>query len=392
MSQVAESKAGDVELANFAPHPETPPPKENHETSESSSQGSGPVWLAICFFGIMGSLICYGMVLEYATSGGRKLHELSLILVTSSIYAVVGLTFCHVQEEKETTVPTYKLAVLAVTSMGSTFTSVCSLRYVIFPVQVLAKSCKPIPVMIMGACMGKTYPLKKYLNVAVIVLSVAMFMGMGDKNSGGGDDDKSGPMMYFGIALLFLSLCFDGGTGAYEDKLMSVEHVGPFTLMYNIQKGKAILAFMILVIFNEVQYFFQMVSETGPILALLGLTGAFGQIFIFVTIAKFGALTCALIGIARKITTLIVSILFFGHKLNWAQTVGLAISIGAMIFNFVDKTSKKKKPPATPLPEVAENPDETKEQKPLLEDDEDLPESEQDAFPDANAKDDVEQR
>lgn len=340
----------------------------------------------------MGSLICYGMVLEYATSGGRKLHELSLILVTSSIYAVVGLTFCHVQEEKETTVPTYKLAVLAVTSMGSTFTSVCSLRYVIFPVQVLAKSCKPIPVMIMGACMGKTYPLKKYLNVAVIVLGVAMFMGMGDKNSGGGDDDKSGPMMYFGIALLFLSLCFDGGTGAYEDKLMSVEHVGPFTLMYNIQKGKAILAFMMLVIFNEVQYFFQMVSETGPILALLGLTGAFGQIFIFVTIAKFGALTCALIGIARKITTLIVSILFFGHKLNWAQTVGLAISIGAMIFNFVDKTSKKKKPPATPLPEVAENPDETKEQKPLLEDDEDLPESEQDAFPDANAKDDVEQR
>lgn len=45
--------------------------------------------------------------------------------------------------------------------MGSTFTSVRSLRYVIFPVQVLAKSCKPIPVMIMGALMGKKYPIKK---------------------------------------------------------------------------------------------------------------------------------------------------------------------------------------------------------------------------------------
>lgn len=50
-------------------------------------------------------------------------------------------------------------------------------------------------------------------------------------------------------------------------------------------------------------------TRCGP-----GLTGAMGQIFIFVTIGKFGALTCALIGLARKITTLVVSILFFGHQ------------------------------------------------------------------------------
>lgn len=383
MSEVSESKSGDVELANLAPSPETPPPKANANTPRPSS---GPIWLAICFFGIMGSFICYAMVLEYATSGGRKLHELSLILVTSSIYAFVGISMCHVQDEKPTSIPTYKLAVLAVTSMCSTFTSLRSLHYVIFPVQVLAKSCKPIPVMIMGACMGKKYPVKKYVNVAVITLGVAMFMGMGDKKKGNSNDaDKSGPMMYFGVVLLFLSLCFDGGTGAYEDKLMSVEHVGPFTLLYNIQKGKAILAFLMLVIFNEVSYFFQMVSETGPILGLLGLTGALGQIFIFVTIAKFGALTCALIGIARKITTLIVSILFFGHRLNWAQTIGLIISIAAMIYNFVDKTTKKKK--SKPKPE--ENPEDTKEKKPLLAEEEGVPESEQDAFPDAN---DVEKR
>jgi hypothetical protein len=36
----------------------------------------------------------------------------------------------------------------------------------------------------------------------------------------------------------------------------------------------------------------------------LGLSGAIGQVFIFVTIAKFGALTCAIIGLARKVSTL----------------------------------------------------------------------------------------
>lgn len=31
----------------------------------------------------------------------------------------------------------------------------CLRRYVIFPIQVLAKSCKPVPVMLFGAIMGK---------------------------------------------------------------------------------------------------------------------------------------------------------------------------------------------------------------------------------------------
>ena len=37
-------------------------------------------------------------------------------------------------------------------------------RYVIFPVQVLAKSCKPVPVMLMGALRGKKYPMQKVRN------------------------------------------------------------------------------------------------------------------------------------------------------------------------------------------------------------------------------------
>mmetsp|Transcript_17662 Transcript_17662/g.46158 ORF Transcript_17662/g.46158 Transcript_17662/m.46158 type:complete len:441 (-) Transcript_17662:5-1327(-) len=369
---------------------------ESEDSSDDMSKMS-TMWLGICFAGIMGSFVCYGMVLEYATSGGRKLHEFSLILVTSAIYSATAFLGRIFQREAPTSVPTYKLAVLAMTSMGSTFTSVRSLRYVIFPVQVLAKSCKPIPVMIMGAFLGKKYPLKKYVNVAVITFGVAMFMGCGDKSKGSNaDSDKEGPMMYFGVILLFISLCFDGGTGAYEDKLMHKEHVGPFELMYNIQKGKAILAFIFLMALNEVNYFFQMCYETGPILLLLGFTGACGQIFIFVTISKFGALTCAIIGLARKITTLVVSIIFFGHTLNMLQTAGLVLSVAAMIYNFLDKTGKKKKKkePAEMLEpkkhltveeQAMADDDVMTQNKPLLSDDT-VPEEEQDAFPDAIPK------
>ena len=44
---------------------------------------------------------------------------------------------------------------------------------------------------------------------------------------------------------------------------MQRDHVGPFELMFNIQLGKAILAFLSLVIFNEVNYFLRRETVTG---------------------------------------------------------------------------------------------------------------------------------
>ncbi len=100
------------------------------------------LWLVFCFSGIMVAFICYGIVMEYATRGGRKLHELSFIFVTSSLYSLTAYVGKHARGEEETTVPTWKLLGVAMLSMGSTFTSVRSLRYVIFPVQVGSRAAR----------------------------------------------------------------------------------------------------------------------------------------------------------------------------------------------------------------------------------------------------------
>eukprot|EP00594_Rhizosolenia_setigera_P003045 CAMPEP_0178946118 /NCGR_PEP_ID=MMETSP0789-20121207/4110_1 /TAXON_ID=3005 /ORGANISM="Rhizosolenia setigera, Strain CCMP 1694" /LENGTH=302 /DNA_ID=CAMNT_0020626079 /DNA_START=223 /DNA_END=1132 /DNA_ORIENTATION=+ len=250
----------------------------------------------------------------------------------------------YVRDEKPTTIPPARFFVLGITSMGSTFCSVRSLRYVIYPIQVLAKSCKPVPVMLMGSIMGKKYPLRKYINVILIVLGVGLFMGGGEQKKKAADVEKKKraqkAVANKSLELLFISLCFDGGTGAYEDKLMSVHHVGPFDLMYNIQLGKTIFAGVGLVVLNQVHIFFQMVQDMGFLLVALGLSGAIGQVFIFVTIAKFGALTCSIIGLARKVTTLLASIYFYGHVINSTQSFGLVVSISAMIMNFAGKKGK----------------------------------------------------
>ncbi len=62
----------------------------------------------------------------------------------------------------------------------------------------------------------------------------------------------------------------------------------------------------------------------------------------FVTISKFGALNCALIGLGRKMLSLLLSFVLYGHTLNAFQTVGLTLSLTAMIANFYEKSGGPK--------------------------------------------------
>jgi len=55
-------------------------------------------------------------------------------------------------------------------------TSNWALMYVNYPTQVLAKSCKMIPVMIFGVLLAKKkYPLFKYVTVIAITLGITIF-------------------------------------------------------------------------------------------------------------------------------------------------------------------------------------------------------------------------
>lgn len=78
----------------------------------------------------------------------------------------------------------------------------------------MGKAAKPIPVMILGVLVGhKSYPMKKYLFVLLIVVGVVMFMYKDQVKKTVADDSST-----FGIGelLLLLSLTMDGLTGAVQ--------------------------------------------------------------------------------------------------------------------------------------------------------------------------------
>jgi hypothetical protein len=99
-----------------------------YQEPPQSSKTQDLIWLFLCFIGIMASFVCYGLLLEYTTSGGRKLHELSFLFVTSALYTLTAAAGRYVRGETPSTIPPPRFAILGLTSMGSTFTSVRSLR------------------------------------------------------------------------------------------------------------------------------------------------------------------------------------------------------------------------------------------------------------------------
>ena len=85
------------------------------------------------------------------------------------IYAFV-MSFVFTTKEQDTTKSSY-YAICSFTYLLAMVTSNKALSWVNYPTQVVGKSCKPIPVMILGVLVGKkSYPLLKYLFILMIYL------------------------------------------------------------------------------------------------------------------------------------------------------------------------------------------------------------------------------
>lgn len=87
-------------------------------------------------------------------------------------------------------------------------------------------------------------------------------------------------------------------------------------------------------------------SALNPLLAYAAL-GGLGQIFIFETIAHFGSLTLVMVTVTRKLFTMLLSVLVFGHELTPGQWGGVAVVFAGIgveaAFKWAEGKKKKQK-------------------------------------------------
>jgi len=154
-------------------------PAASAAMSIKSHQRHELYWLFICFMGIMASFVCYGLLLEYATSGDEKLHELSFLFLTSGLYTLTAAAGRYVRDETPTTIPPARFAILGLTSMGSTFffcsiSEICHLSHPGARQKLQASSSDAY-----GCTYGKVIPSEKVFECGYDCFGCSPFHGRG---------------------------------------------------------------------------------------------------------------------------------------------------------------------------------------------------------------------
>ncbi|CAI4228983.1 unnamed protein product [Auanema sp. JU1783] len=238
-------------------------------------------------------------------------------------------------------IPTKMYGMCAFSYLAAMISSNQALQYLSYPTQVLAKSCKPIPVMLFGVFFAaKKYSLRKYFFVLIIVAGVALFLfkdNAKDSSNGYGQ----------GEILLLTSLIMDGATTSLQEIMNQSHRKSPLSMMYYMNLYSSFYLLIGLIVTGELFSFIGFVNRHPTIvsdLSLLAISSCGGQYFIFKTINEFSPLTCSIITTTRKLFTIIISVIFMNHPLSQRQVIGTALVFGGLICDAIDsKFSKNKK-------------------------------------------------
>ncbi len=196
--------------------------------------------------------------------------------VANYIYAWFMSKF--VMDQGIDTTPSSYYAVCALTYLLAMVASNKALLWVNYPTQVIGKSCKPIPVMVLGVLLGrKRYPLLKYLFVFLIVAGVALFMYKDQKESGSTDSLSIG----IGELLLLASLTCDGLTGAVQERMKAEHKTKSGHMMCAMNKWSILYLGAALMATGEMWQFLAFVQRHSGIiwqLCTLSVASALGQV------------------------------------------------------------------------------------------------------------------
>ena len=230
-------------------------------------------------------------------------------------------------------------------SISNTLSSWCqyeALKFVSFPTQVLAKSFKVVPVMLMGKVVSnRTYPPNEYLTAILLSIGVSMFLLS--------KDDSSHPTTattFAGVVILAGYMMFDSFTSNWQSELFKKHKMSSIQMMFGVNTFSCIFTVGSLLFRGE---FF---SNIGFILrhydfavhsVILSICSAVGQLFIFYTIATFGPLVFTLIMTTRQALSIILSCMIYGHVLSLQALIGVGIVFLSLFLRAYFKTLEKKK-------------------------------------------------
>ena len=208
-----------------------------------------------------------------------------------------------------------------------------------FPVVVLAKSAKIVPVMIGQLLLGGSkYTFHDYL-FAVMIVAGTSLLSTGNTS----EHNTSESDTLTGLVLITLSLMADGFTGGLQKKLKRVTaNMAPTTydFLFYSHVAQFCAAIVVCSVTGEMYTAPSYLINNPTIWWWIGAScvcSAVGQCFIFYVISCFDPVVCTTITTTRKMLTVMFSIGFKGHHLSSWGYVGLGLAVSALLLEVETK-------------------------------------------------------
>jgi len=313
------------------------------------------VHLIFCGMGLIVAFIIYGvqqekiMTTEYA--GGRFTNPNFLIFSNRLVAMAIAIGVCYCKDQLRPQAALYKFSYCSISNILSSFCQFASLQFLSFPVLQVAKSCKTLAVLFVSyVVIGKKFPMFEYIIASVVMIGAGSFFYIYAATTKGGSESTNWSV---GLIFLLLFIFLDGFTNVWQGHLSRKYKTSQWQMMLGVNTFSMLLTLLIQGTDNTlVSTIVRLVMEPALMfdVTVFCASAVIGQLFIFHTIAVFGALVFTLISIFRVILSIITSCFLYGHTIVPIGWICILVVFGAMAYrahlkNKHNAQNKSRKPP-----------------------------------------------
>lgn len=290
-----------------------------------------PKWqqFLICSSGFFFGYLVNGICEEYVYNRLQFSYGWYFTFIQGFVYLV--LLYLQGFTTKQMVNPWKTYVKLSAVLMGSHGLTKGSLAFLNYPAQIMFKSTKVLPVMVMGAFipgLRRKYPPHEYLSALLLVVGLILFT-LADANT-------SPNFSVLGVVMVSGALVMDAFLGNLQEAIFTMN---PQTTQVEMLFCSTVvgLPFLIppMILTGELFIAWKSCSKHPYVYGVLvfeAMATFIGQVSVLSLIAIFGAATTAMITTARKAVTLLLSYLIFTKPLTEQHGSGLLlISMGIVL-------------------------------------------------------------
>uniref|UniRef100_A0A336LX89 CSON003125 protein n=1 Tax=Culicoides sonorensis TaxID=179676 RepID=A0A336LX89_CULSO len=258
----------------------------------------------------------------------------TLLAILCLLNSIIGGVLHQVFDEKPDTTSPFLYFSDSIVNVLTTLCSSYALKWVSYPVQIIAKCASPIPTLVLSVLIGKChYKWQKYLFTVLLVAGVSTFMYDSTKLQKGLKDS-----LWYGEILLAVSLLMDGLCGGIQDRIRHTSGPPPFAMMSKINGYSSVLVIIGAFSVNEVTQFIDFCSRFPHVLiniGILAVVNVIGQSFVYMILTTNGSLSCSFVTTVRKLLSILLSVIFFNHSIEFYQWIGLAVTFSVLFLDTI---------------------------------------------------------